>query len=342
MIPLFFILFVFISFIAIIEDHYLGSYKTVIFIAVGIILMIYAGFRDGDAVNDYKNYIDFFNDPNQIVEPSFTFISFIVKEYLNSGFILVFIIYACLGVGTKLIAIKKLTPLLFLSLLVYFVNIFLLHELTQIRVGVASGLLLLTIKPLYERSKLKFLLYSSLAILFHYSALLILLLWFLPTKKVSKLVLYALIPLGFLIYSLKIDLILTIPIDYVKEKVTAYKEIQEYGMGGFDEINVFNLLFLLRCILYYCILFKYNRLEAQNKYFPLLLTIYAISLFSFPAFAIMPVMAFRIHELFCVVEVILLPLMCYLVSPRFFSKLIIAIICFGIALINIFYVKLIF
>jgi hypothetical protein len=74
----------------------------------------------------------------------------------------------------------------------------------------------------------------------------------------------------------------------------------------------------------------------HNKYTIVLLNIYAVSLFMYPALAMMPVLAGRVNELLGIVEIVLFPLLYYIISPRYISALIIVVWSLGILLINIF------
>ena len=105
--------------------------------------------------------------------------------------IYLFLLFAILGVSFKLIAIKQLTELWFLSLILYLSNFFILHEMTQIRAGVASAFLLLCVKPIYDRDLKRFLLFAVLGFLFHYSAIVILPLWFLGIKARKNVLLFS-------------------------------------------------------------------------------------------------------------------------------------------------------
>lgn len=342
MIFLLFTFFFITSFFAFKVDGFNSNYKNILFLVIGMLLIIFVGFRDGESVRDYRAYITMFNNSETIIEPGFTFIAFIIKKYIFDNVILLFLIYAILGVGTKLKAIIQLTPLLFFSLLVYLSNFLILHEMTQIRVGVASGILLLCIKPIYERNLKTFLILCLVAVMFHYSAIILFPLWFINRNNPNKVLLLLLIPLGFLVYFLNINLILTIPIPYIQNKITVYQDLQALGLNGFDKINVFNSLFLLRCAIYYLFLFKYELLIKSNKYTVILLKIYALSLFVWPTFSIMPVVAFRINELLGIVEIILLPMIFYLFKPGIYAKAFVFFICLAIILMNIYYNKVIF
>jgi hypothetical protein len=195
-------IFVIIAMIAIFPPNTKLVYN-LFFILCGILLMVIAAFR-GDGDSDYSGYIEMFNRQDFfVVEPTFTLISYIVRTFLGGNVIYLFIIYAILGVTIKLFAIKQLSELWFLSVVIYVSNFFILHEMTQIRAGVASAFLLLCVKPIYERNGKMFLLFTTIACLFHYSAIIILPLWFLTTNPKKTWLLLS-VPISYSFFFLNI------------------------------------------------------------------------------------------------------------------------------------------
>lgn len=316
-------------------------YKTILFFALGLVLILIAGFRSEEVVRDYVNYVTYFHDQDFLaVEPAFVVISKIIYSLIGPYPIYLFLLFAILGVSFKLIAIKQLTELWFLSLVIYLSNFFILHEMTQIRAGIASAFLLLCVKPIYERDLKKFLLFALLGFLFHYSAIVILPLWFLGIKTRKKVLLLSL-PIGYLVYFSGINLITTIPISVIQTKISMYQTLMELGNEESILINVFNFVFLSKILIFYFLLSKYDLLLSYNKYTPILIKIYCISLMSYLVLAVLPPIATRINELLAVVDIILIPFIYYAFKPAWFSKSLIVFIGMCFLFINLFYVKLI-
>jgi hypothetical protein len=324
----------------------LGQKKNrLFFVLIGIALFLVAAFRDGDAVRDYANYVDWYNNKRGGVEISFFAIVWIVRHIFFDNVLFLFIIYALLGVCLKLKAIQELTALSFLSLLMYISNFYILHELTQIRAGVATGFLLLSIKPLYERDLKKFLFLATCATFFHYSGLLVFFLWIFKGDHINKYIFAMVVPLSYIFYFFNIDLIEVfikfIQIGNVQEKYGVYKFALKRMKAEYGDINVFNIVFLTKCLIFYIILFKSRLIEKQNKYVNLLLKIEAVSLVSFVSLSAIPVFAFRIYEFFGVVEIILIPFIYYVFESKVLAKTMIVFIGFCLLGIIIFYNKLI-
>lgn len=338
LIALFFIIS-FISFFNIKNERI----KNILYVILGVIIILFAGFRDGEKVNDYLVYIELYNHSNYsfdlIVEITYILISKFVYNVFNDTLYL-FVIYAILGVLLKLFAIKQLSDLWVLSIVIYLSYFFILHEMTQIRAGVAAGFLLLCIKPIYERNWKHFLLFAILGFLFHYSALIFLPLWILGRKPCKCFLIFS-IPLAYVIYFSGINLIEYLPIPGIQEKLDMYQKAQELGVGGFGEINVFNLVFIVKIAIFYVLLWNYELLSERNKYTSILMTVFCISLMSFPIFAVMPVVGFRISELYGIVEILLIPLLYYIFKPQIIARTIVILIALVMLCISIFYNKLI-
>lgn len=287
---------------------------------VGFFLILMAGLWDGSA--DHLNYVDKYYEvithERGLIEVSFVLISFI-SYFLVSDYFLLFLIYAIIGVLLKLLAIKKMSDLWFLSLIIYLSNFYILQEMTQIRVGVATGFFLLSIKYIYERNKYRFFLCFLGAFFFHYSSLIMLPIWFLSSKPNKKILMFS-IPIAYLIYFIGFNIFqISIPIPDIQDKLDMYNSLQGLGTDWMDEINVFNFVFLAKVLIFYVMLWKYNLLERKNIYFPLMFKVFCISLFVFPALATFPVAAFRVSEFYGVVEIILYPMLIYITKPTRYS-----------------------
>jgi len=312
---------------------------------MGLLLFLLATFRDGNAVRDYRIYVDMYsvvdsheNMGGWVVEYSFFLIAMFVKHVLIDNILFLFAIYALLGIALKFLAVRELTGLIFLSMVIYISNFYILHEFTQIRVGVSSGFMLLCINPINERNFKRFIIFTCCALFFHYSAILLFILWFFRNDRINKYIYILIIPLSFIFYFLQINIISVlihlIPIDYIQQRYNIYLQKQQ-------EMNVFNPVILAKCVIYYVILWKSKLIEKQNKYVNLLLKFEALSLSSFILFSQIPAFSVRISQFLGIVEIILIPLVYYAFNPKILSKSLVVFIGLCMLLINIFYSKLI-
>jgi hypothetical protein len=335
-----FSIFLFISFIALIRLKKLN--KEILFLFIGICLFLFAGFRDGNRVRDYKVYTIIYEyDIGSILvqtELSFALIVWFVKSFFNNVLFL-FIIYAFLGVYLKFKAIKELSLLCFFSILVYIGNFYIRHELTQIRAGVATGFFLLCIKPIYERDFKKFVIFSSVAIFFHISSLMILPLWFLNGNKINKYFYASIIPISYILYFIGITNIVQI-MSFLPIKLIQLR-YQVHVTESIENLNIFSIFFLGKCVIYYILLLNNKLLASHNRYAFLLLKINAIALMSYILLSSISGIARRTSEFYGIVEIINIPMLIYIFTPKILTKLIIIAFSLLLLFVSVFYIKLI-
>lgn len=291
-----------------------------IFVIIGITLFIVSIFLDKTYLPDYEQYVGYFKhvgDNIIVLEPTFILIASIV-EMLNNEVFFGFMLYLLLGITIKMLAIKRLSNLYFLTLAFYISSYWIYHELIQIRVGVAAGFFLMAIKPLYERNLKYFLFYSLLAIAFHYSAILILPLWFINKGMKGSVFYTLLIPGCMLLYVLHIDVVILLqylPIPYVQEKIETYSMIAEIGpdrgLLTAKEYNPFITWYLLKAVLAIFMWFNIRQIQKENQYAVLLLKIYTLGIAILWCLPSVPVVATRCSELLSVVQIVLIPLVVY-------------------------------
>jgi len=314
--------------------------KHIIVFGLIVLLVLIAGLS-GSISKDHNSYIaayyEVLRGRLKIGDISFRLICMGVN-YIFHKPVFLFLIYATIGVSLKITAIKRMSEFWFFSILIYFSLFFFLHEMTQIRAGVASAFILLSIPSIYERNFKKFLLYASLAIIFHFSALVILPLYFLKGDKINNWYIF-LIPIGYLLFFFNANiasLVRIIDIDIVNVRFAAVR-----SSVGIQRINVFNVMMLARCLLIAILLWKWEFLREKNQYSPLLIKFYILSCFIFIAFADIPVVAFRVSELLATVEIILIPMIIYLVNIKILGKVIVVFIGFIFLLSLLYHQKLV-
>ena len=328
---------------AVFED-YLGKQKNALYWGVGVLLIAVAGFKNVDSVRDAANYEYFFiNNDDPIlakgVEFSFLWLSKLLYPVFHDVHA-IFLLYAAIAIPVKLYAIKRISPICFLPLVIYISNYYILHDLTQIRASVASGFFIVSVYYLGENKKNIAFLLMICAAFFHYSAISLFPLLFLSNKDLNtkgEIIWAALIPMGYLLYFLHINIIATVPIPYISGKIEVYQELTEKGIGGYDQINVFNLVFLVNILIFYYNLFFYETIKANCPTASLVLKIQAISIFFLPALANIPAIAFRVYELFGVINIIAFQNVYYTIKQNVVAKCVVASIGWAILCVNLFY-----
>jgi hypothetical protein len=321
--------------------------NTIINLLIFASLILIASLRLPYSTKDTSNYIYAFNSISDFstfirFEPTFVLITLVTK-FMSFSWNFLFFVYASIAISIKFISIKKISNFYFVSIFVYISNFYILHELTQIRVGIATAILLSSIKPLYDRKAINFLIHITIAVLFHYSAFVFYILWFLNPFKLNK---YSLISILFFSYILVLNNI-TLTFLLKEVKISQFVKLFDFYSSKnlsrqTNVVNIFNAFFIIRFFLCIYLICNYEYLSKINKYFILLIKIYVIGLTLFLLFSDFTIVSFRISELFLIVEIILFPLLIFLFRPQLISKFIPILISFIYLFLNIFYLKLIF
>lgn len=292
--------------------------------------MFVAGFRNGDAMPDYASYAGYYNyiingQFSYFIEMSFVLIAKISNTILYNESIILFVIYAIIGVTLKAHAIRKISPLFFYSLVIYISNYFILHEMIQIRVGVASAFILLSLVPLHDRSVKYFLLLIGFASFFHYTSIIFLSLWLLKSNKFNSIVYVSLIPLAYFL-ALFVDVASIfnfisyfLPTNGIAEKVAGYSQ----GVQERFKINVFGIFPLTRIIVLLFFIFFVHKIQQYNKYFYILLKMYALGVFVYIGCSSFPHLAVRIGYTLLVSEIFIIPALIYTIKGYYLPRLIV-------------------
>lgn len=324
-----FVLLLFIIVSLIFLEEYLGDYNKYAYWGLCIILILFCAFRTIGVDPDSENYESIFknngNDPKLLVEPSFLFISEIFRNFTDDVHY-VFLFYAIVGITIKFYALRQLSPWYFLPLVIYIGNFYILHDFIQIRAGVASAMLLLAIKPLSEGNKKRAVVYFLIANVFHYSSLAFYPILFFSNNlsKIWKYVLIALLPVGAILFLLRLDFFSALPIPYIQEKLDLYKALTERGF--FQELTLKKLSIWIQYAIILYSLYFYDTILEKCPALPLLLKITAYSMACYFALSSVTVVAGRMHELLGIVELAILPCVCYTIRPQYYGKIAVCLI----------------
>lgn len=330
MIYLFVILLLFVVFLSFSED-YLGKDNKYVYIGLCVLLIFIAGFRPVGLDPDSESYEEIFNNIDSsrtetLVEYSFILISESLKTIIDNIHI-VFFFYAFIAISLKFVAIRQLSEFYYLPIVIYLGNYFILHDYTQVRISVASGFMLLAIRPIANGKKLQAMVFLLCALFFHYSSLILFLLLFFNNKPLTrrwKIILISIVPVGILLFLAHADLITFIPIPFIQNKLEIYRTLSEYGI--FEEVSLKSPFLWLRTAILLYVLYFYDTIKEHCPYLPVLLKTMGLSLFFFFAFSSIPVLSGRVYELFGIVELILFPTIYYTMKPSYIAKSIVCMI----------------
>lgn len=337
------VIFFIISFCAFFSAKYKDSSKRLYWF-ICFVLCMFAALRpigiDQDSVG-YQGYYELNDLIWLVAEPSYGVISRIC-QWLFNDFRAVLIVYAFAGVFLKFKAITRLTNLIWPTVLIYYSTYFLLHEFTQIRAGIASGIFLMAIPLITEKKWVKYLFVVLICILFHYSSAILIFLFLLGNKPLNKkwtTILSLLIPFGIVLHYIGFTPDISIANEVAKTKIETYQTDAETKTVA---LNVFNMVYMVKYLIFYVLLAFHKRITPHSRYFPLLLKIFGISLFSYLALSSNTIFAMRISEMYGVVEIILIPFLVYTLRSSDLCKFLIWVIAISYLFISIYSTELIY
>lgn len=301
-----------------------NSLQVLLLYGIGFMLFFIAAFRSGDIVRDYENYLMAFTEVGKPIEYFTSYNDFFFFEpfyYLIPSTlkliqlpyyeVIFFVVFAFLGVYLNLKSIWYLSSFVMLSVLHYFSHFFLLHEMTQIRAGVACGLFLLSIHSYCNKKYAFFAVQVLIALMFHYTSILILFILFFNPNKFSLKKALIVIGISLLLGILKLDFIvssvLNLKLIFIEKMILTLQAMSEEENTG----NVFNIGFIINLILTIILVVNHKKIAEKNQFAYILLKVQILSIFCYCAFSALSVLAFRLYEFYGVVNVITLPFLLY-------------------------------
>jgi hypothetical protein len=300
-------------------------------LVVVLLLLAFAALRpigfDSDSIAYQKILEEYYSTENinlSSFEPTFFLIALLSKWFFFSSIRFVLIMYALIGVPLNIYAIKKVSARPDLSIFIYMCLYFVLHEMTQMRAGVACALFLLSIPDAVEQRPSKYFIKIALASMFHYSAVIALPMYFLHRKNFNK-TFYLLLPLIGILTSKVINFDLLERTGTFSPKIVAY--ITFAKMGQLNPYNIFNLYSIGLLVLYYPIVIFADRLK--YRYDAMMLKVFGFMLFVYFAISLVPTFAVRFSEFLGIVLVVLLAQATEIVKESSVMKF--AVILFALA-----------
>lgn len=334
-----------VALLALLEEEGDRFYKPYIYWSLAIVLILLVATREVGFDRDSLTYEYRFLHPDDVLalvkEPTFVALVALIRSFSYDVHWL-FACYAILGVSLKWIAFRRLAPMFFLPIAIYMGNYFILHELTQIRAGVASAFFLLALPYIAQGRRWAAFALIAAAVMFHFSALVYFSALALTDKPLTmrwRIALASIPPIGYALYVLNIDILTIVYIPFLTDKIEFYQRMRDKGIAG-EAINVFNAVFLVKILIYFYLLYFYNTLVRYAHYISLLLKVMALSIIFMLFFAGLPVVAFRVSELFGIVDIILYSYLFYTLRPAWFGRAIIVVVSLALFAINVFYVKI--
>lgn len=288
-----------------------------------------SAFKDIYTTADAENYLEMYEHSDDsfvalTTEPTYVLLSRVLSA-LGCGVVILFLIYALLSIPTKIWAINKLTEYIFTALIIYIPIYFPLHDIVQIRAGAAAACIMLCVYFLCSKRKGLAILLFVAGILFHYSCLVFLPVLFVGNRNLSiygRVALFSVIPIGFMMYFMNVDLLSFLPSSLVGGKVDFYKEMAEKGEHWADYILPYKNLYLLsKCALLSVGLYFYRTIISKTPCANIVFVMLAASIFMNLSLTRIPVLAGRLGDLYGITDCIAFTYMLYIIRPKWVVRL---------------------
>jgi len=297
----------FFSFVEILSNRNNDNRVNVIQLVLLLLLIIIVSIRSVGF--DYDSYESAYNqlhvsDISDIFSDIQFEPGFILLNKFSPSFIVLIIFMGLITLLIKNKLILNISPFPIVSLMILFLGYYLNFEMGQIRQALAMSITLFSIQ--YYTDKKKFLFFVLIAILFHYSALIFLLVLIIPTKIKSWY---------FYVIGLFIAIILFFNIEPVFMKLSDYLP----GFSGAKMIGYYDdekgklgisipILFSRFILLSLFFSLKSKIIELRKPIYEYFFNIYFLSLFIYITFAFFPQISGRGGVYFSIFDILLIPI----------------------------------
>lgn len=310
--------------------------------------MLFAGFRGDNVGADYNNYQARFlviYDANLSTkfdlllsggsEPGYLLINYMFS-WSSFGYLGVFFTFALLSVSINSYFIRRYSPYVGISFLIYFCHIYLHLEMIQIRGGLATAILLFSFRYLVTRELGKYLIVVALATSIHFFSVLALIPYFVFGKDLvfSKMApVYLLMPCLVSLFIPFHELLIFLLGD-ISESLRLYAAWERYTFS----LGYFNPVFLKQLVvltMFYIFRDKFRSL--RDPFLEGAIFFYCIAtvwIFVFRDFAILGA---RGASFFSIADFILLPYLIDFFRQKKTIWLCIALYCLLILVLNVFF-----
>lgn len=228
------------------------------------------------------------------IEPFFNLLIVVIKYFNLNYLFFVFTVFA-IATAIKFSFLFKYSNSFFAALLVYFPIQFMAYDINGIRQGLAIGIVFCSVDSLLKKKIWMFLIIVSLAMCFHYSAVIFFPFYFIANKKIKPKYIHITITLSIVLGFLLQKIILSVLLPRLSglesifaQKVFSYSSSEEFGQGislGFSTLH--------RLLIFYLFFIFYDKIKLKDPLKNILLNSYLISLVLFFLFSAIEIVASR-------------------------------------------------
>lgn len=331
------------------------------FLIVVVCIGVLVGFRSPGVDRDYASYVhNYFDDVPKLIdffsmekllsrEPGIRLVASLFYKTIGFSLPVTLALLSGTAVFLKIKSLIKLSTALYpLMIIIYLSNFFLLHEMTQIRIGMATAFFFWSLQDLVKDDGKRFVLKNTIGFLFHYTAIIFLLYWFFRRKK-SFVVFLGLTIIVFFAAVLVLYLNLNVMRDWLLDSFFApyLSRIIVYFVDASinaGHINFFNPIIWFRLFLWLAIVLappKHRDFPIDTRLVTIIKYSYGLGLLLFFGLYQLPALSNRLSQMFFVLDPVAIPV---IIRYYFtFRSTIILTVLIGLSFLsaNLFLIKLV-
>lgn len=316
---IYYIIYIFIAFFSFLEAISV-KYKQRLFLLfiLWACLTLFAGLRydnpDWEAYYDiYKGIAD--DSGMGVADVGFNLLCKVLSFFSTSP-IIMFLVVAGSATAFNLESFKKYSPYFLICVLYYFVHLYVLKEMIQIRAGLASAICLYSVRYLAEQRYKKFLWILLIAVSIHMSAVIWIGVWIFSKQKITvKALQWMLLACLCIGLAYPLGQLVKLFAGGIDERLSAYIAYGDSGyaaeLGILTNINVLKSLAVATVLLFFS-----NRLKQMSKYFIFMLYAYIIGVCWMMLFNDFAIIGARISNILLCVEPVLISYLVVLLSKK--------------------------
>lgn len=312
-----YILLIVLAFLCATTDVFKTKNRIVLLLPFFIYMFMIVAFRNRLGGTDYTMYEMFYTrvvpiqdylrglyEPfyrTKSFEEGFVIFSSVVKsfDFTNGPFLLMFVV-ALVNFCIFYPSLKEYTPYVMIAIFFFMYKAFFWHQFTLLRQSVAISLFAFSIRYIYRKEYLKYIILNAVGVSFHATALILLPLCFLVNRRLSIRTILLLLVVALLISIL--SPILWKLCMMIASAVGIGDRLMEYSqsVGGINSLNLIEILAILFIALFYR-----KKFEQEEPYFNIFLNLFLTSSLLIISFSSFYVFA-RFKEYFVVSYMVLI------------------------------------
>lgn len=243
-------------------------YKKYIFGGI-LLFALYCGYENFPYSIDYGVYQMYFNyasdnfeyqyNPNDIYDYGYVFFHTTIKS-LGGDLIIVYIFTCMITLLCYYISFRKYTPYIFTAWYFLFARYFEVQNIIQIRQGLACAIMLLSLKFVYEKKFIPFIIIILIAATIHKTLIVAILIYPFSKIKWTSIKIIFVICISFLMYLIPItDLIFKDIFPALDIYIAKYDSYM--GTAYMSNLDIYNVLFRISTVIF----FSYFLLKQRKK-----------------------------------------------------------------------------